>query len=85
MTDNHEKFSAAKTTNSFDERIINHSERLSALEERTRYLATKEDLEKLKTNMSKEINNQTWKIISVVAALVSAVYYVATHSTPISN
>jgi hypothetical protein len=69
MTDG---FNSSGSSGKYEDRIMDHGERLSALEERTKHLASKEDLQKA-------MNAQTWKIIAAIAALVSAVYWIATH------
>lgn len=77
MSDKGDKITASQTTDTFNEKIMDHSERLATLEERSKHLATKEDLEKLRTNVSDAINAQTWKIIGAAAGLVAAVYFIA--------
>lgn len=62
-------FDTAESSSKFQEKVMDHGERLAALEERTSHLASKEDLQKA-------MNAQTWKIISAIAALVSAVVWI---------
>lgn len=77
MSDKNAKITASQTTDAFNEKIMNHSERLATLEERSKHLATKQDLETIRTKVSDAINAQTWKIIGAVAGLVAAVYFIA--------
>lgn len=60
---------AAESSSKFEDKMMDHGERLAALEERTSHLASKEDLQKA-------MNAQTWKIIGAIAGLVSAVVWI---------
>lgn len=57
--------------------------RVAALEAAVKHLATKEDLARLEIGFHKEINAQTWKLVTFVCgfgtALVAATYFLAKH------
>lgn len=58
--------------------------RLAALEAAVKALAAKEDLARLETSFHKEINAQTWKLVTFVCgfgtALVAITYFIAKHA-----
>lgn len=57
--------------------------RVTKLETIIPTLATKEDLADLRADMHKEFNTQTWKFITwmtgICTALIAATYFIATH------
>ena len=55
MSDKGDKITASPTTDTFNEKIMDHSERLARLEERSTHLATKEGLAELKTTTKEGI------------------------------
>lgn len=63
------------------DRLTGVETRLTVIE---RTMATKEDLQLLKVDLHKEINAQTWKLVTFVcgfgSALVAAVYFIAKHT-----
>ena len=61
-------FNSASSSNKFEDKVMDHGERLASLEERTTHLASKEDLQR-------SLNAMTWKIIGANAGLVAAVAY----------
>ena len=62
-------FDTAESSSKFEEKMMDHGEWLAVLEERTKHLASKEDLQKA-------MNAQTWKIICAIGLLVSAVVWI---------
>lgn len=57
--------------------------RVAALEAAVKTLATKEDVARLETSFHKEINAQTWKLVTFVCgfgtALVAITFFIAKH------
>ncbi|WP_157222211.1 hypothetical protein [Chromobacterium haemolyticum] len=62
------------------DRLTGVETRLTVIE---RTMVTKEDLQLLKVDLHKEINAQTWKLVTFIcgfgSALVAAVYFIAKH------
>jgi len=63
------------------DKIAGVETRLSVIE---KTMATKDDLQSMRVDFHKEINAQTWKLVTFVCgfgtALVGAVYFIATHA-----
>ncbi|MBM2884067.1 hypothetical protein JFK97_06655 [Chromobacterium phragmitis] len=64
------------------DRLAGVETRLTVIEQA---MATKEDLHLLRADLHKEINAQTWKLVTFVcgfgSALVAAVYFIAKHAS----
>lgn len=63
------------------DKIAGVETRLAVIE---KTMATKDDLQAMRVDLHKEINAQTWKLVTFVCgfgtALVGAVYFIATHA-----
>lgn len=52
-------------------------ERLARIESRVEQTATKDDVERVRTELHKSVGAQTWRLIGAAATLVAVVYFIA--------